>query len=82
MACNTRHVLGDEDVQAPSTVVIGWTPGGSGDGGTGQAYRLARAHGFPVVDLAMGGRFDAGTPARVRRNVDQARAGAPAAVSA
>ena len=82
MARNTHQVLGDEGARAPSIVVIGWTPGGSGGGGTGQAYRLARAHGVPVVDLAMGGRFDAGAPARVRRIVEQARAGAPAAVSA
>lgn len=82
MARNTHQVLGDEGARAPSIVVIGWTPGGSGGGGTGQAYRLARAHGVPVVDLAMGGRSDAGTPARVRRIVEQARAGAPAVVSA
>ena len=37
---------------------------GGGGGGAGQAYRLARAYGVPVV--ARGGRFDAHTPALVR----------------
>ena len=82
MARNTHQVLGDEDAQAPSIVVIGWTPGGSGGGGTGQAYRLARAYGVPVVDLARGGRFDAHTPALVRRIVERARAPAPANAAA
>ena len=80
MARNTRQVLGDEGAQAPGIVVIGWTPGGSG--GTGQAYRLARAYGVPVVDLARGGRFDAHTPALVRRIVERARAHAPADAAA
>lgn len=73
MARNTHQVLGEEDAQAPSIAVIGWTPGGRGGGGTGQAYRLARAYGVPVVDLARGGRFDPRTPALVRRIVEQAR---------
>ena len=82
MARNTHQVLGDEDAQAPSIVVIGWTPGGSGGRGIGQAYRLARAYGVPVVDLARGGRFDVHTPALVRRIVDRTRAHAPADVAA
>ena len=79
MARNTHQVLGDEGAREPSMVVIGWTPGGRGGGGTGQAYRVARAYGVPVVDLARGGRFDAHTPAWVRRMVEQAREAAPAA---
>ena len=79
MARTTHQVLGDEGARAPSMVVIGWTPGGNGGGGTGQAYRIARAYGVPVVDLARGGRFDVHTPAWVRRMVEQAREAAPAA---
>lgn len=74
--------LGDEGAQTPGIVVIGWTPGGSGNGGTGQAYRLARAYGVPVVDLARGGRLDPHTPARVRRIAEQARADVPADAAA
>ena len=79
MARNTHQVLGDEGAGTPSMVVIGWTPGGNGGGGTGQAYRIARAYGVPMVDLARGGRFDAHTPAWVHRMVEQARQAAPAA---
>ncbi|HRY03076.1 MAG TPA: hypothetical protein P5256_08115, partial [Beijerinckiaceae bacterium] len=32
--------------------VICWTKDARGGGGTGQAIRLARAHGVPVFDLA------------------------------
>ena len=73
MARNTHQVLGDEGAREPSLAVIGWTPGGNGGGGTGQAYRVARAYGVPVVDLAGGGRFDAHTPAWVREVAEQAR---------
>ena len=73
MARNTRQVLGDEGAREHSTVVTGWMPGGNGGGGTGQAYRVARAYGVPVVDLARGARLDAHTPAWVREVVEQAR---------
>lgn len=67
MARNTHQVLGDEGAQTPGIVVMGWTPGVRGGGGTGQAYRLARAYRVPVVDLARGGWLDPYTPARLRR---------------
>lgn len=49
-ARNGYQVLG-RHLDAPADVVICWTPGGSGSGGTGQAIRIARAHGVPVHDL-------------------------------
>ena len=82
MARNARQKLGDEGAQAPGVVVIGWTPEGSGGGSAGQAYRVARAVGVPVVDRARGGRLDTHTPALVRRIVEQARAPAPACTAA
>ena len=42
-----------------------------GGEGTGQAYRLGRAYGFPVVDLARGGQLDPHAPALVRRLVER-----------
>jgi hypothetical protein len=49
-ARNVHQVLG-ENLDTPSTFVIGWTPGGNGKGGTGQAYRVARGYNVPVFDL-------------------------------
>lgn len=54
--CHTRNVaiiLGrDPDITPPCQFVLCWTPGASGEGGTGQAIRVARAYGIPVYDLA------------------------------
>ena len=47
---NSYQVLGP-DLQTHSKVVICWTEGGLGQGGTGQAIRIARFHGIPVYDL-------------------------------
>lgn len=44
------QVLG-KDLKTPSDFVICWTPGGSGEGGTGQAIRIARAYGIKVCDF-------------------------------
>ena len=49
-ARNGYQVLG-RSLDAPADVVICWTPGGTGSGGTGQAIRIARARGIPVHDL-------------------------------
>lgn len=54
---DVHEVLG-ENVSDPVALVICWTPDGSVDGGspdaggTGQALRVARAHGVPVLNLA------------------------------
>jgi hypothetical protein len=50
MARNSFQVLG-HDLETPADFVICWTPGGSGDGGTGQAIRIANHYGIPVIDL-------------------------------
>jgi hypothetical protein len=50
MAMNGSQVFGT-DFTEPSDLVICWTVGGRGGGGTGQAIRLARSVGIPVLDL-------------------------------
>jgi hypothetical protein len=40
LARNTYQILGD-DLHTPVEFVIGWTKRGAGQGGTGQAYRVA-----------------------------------------
>jgi hypothetical protein len=52
LARNTYQVLGD-DLRSPSDYVIGYTPHGRGAGGTGQAYRVAKSFGVPVLDLGL-----------------------------
>jgi hypothetical protein len=55
-ARNVHQVLG-RDLAGPSRFVVCWTPDGSLDGsgpdsgGTGQALRVAQAHGVPVLNL-------------------------------
>lgn len=50
MTRNGAQIFG-RDFIAPSDIVLCWTPGGEGGGGTGQAIRLARGAGIPVIDL-------------------------------
>ncbi|MCW3783909.1 macro domain-containing protein [Defluviimonas salinarum] len=50
MARNGNQVFGT-DFTNPSNLVICWTEGGKGGGGTGQAIRLATSAGIPVIDL-------------------------------
>lgn len=50
MARNGSQVFGT-NFREPSDLVICWTVGGKGGGGTGQAIRLARSVGIPVLDL-------------------------------
>lgn len=64
-ARNSFQVLGPF-LNDPSEFLICWTPNGEGGGGTGQAIRLAKAHGVRVYDL--------GNPkveAAFRRRLDQ-----------
>lgn len=49
-ARNGYQVLG-QDLKTPSRVVVCWTRGAKGGGGTGQAIRIARANEIPVHDL-------------------------------
>ena len=57
------------DLATPSRVVIGWMPGGETVDGTGQAIRIALAHGVPVLNLGrpeLAGADAAWVVARVR----------------
>jgi len=47
---NVAQILGPE-LSEPCELVICWTPNGSGSGGTGQAIRIAKSLGIPVLDL-------------------------------
>jgi hypothetical protein len=51
-ARNVHQIYG-RDVTKPefSDCVICWTKGGKGEGGTGQALRMARHHEIPIYDL-------------------------------
>lgn len=53
-ARNCYQVLGS-DLNTKSAFVVGYTAGGKGKGGTGQAFRVARANGIPYYDL---GRYE------------------------
>ena len=48
-ARNSHQILG-HDLNSPSDFVICWTKGGKGDGGTGQAIRIAKDYNIPVFD--------------------------------
>ena len=48
---NCYQILGP-DLESPSEFVICWTPEGKITGGTGQALRVAQAHGIPIFNLA------------------------------
>lgn len=47
---NGAQVFGAE-FSRPCDVLLCWTPGGAGGGGTGQAIRIARAIDIPALDL-------------------------------
>ena len=46
---NSCQVLG-RDLESPSDFVICWTKGGKGNGGTGQALRIAKDYNIPIFD--------------------------------
>ena len=49
---NVAQILGS-DLKSPSRFVICWTKNGSGQGGTGQALRIAKAYNIPIYDLGL-----------------------------
>jgi hypothetical protein len=53
-ARNAHIILGD-NLQKPVDHVSCWTKDGLGEGGTGQAIRIARHYGIPVYDFAIPG---------------------------
>lgn len=50
MARNAYQVMG-YSLKEPALFVLCWTHQGKGEGGTGQAIRIARAHDIPVFDM-------------------------------
>lgn len=48
---NVYQVLG-YDLKTPSSFVLCWTPGGKVTGGTGQALRIAKGYGIPILNFA------------------------------
>lgn len=48
-ARNCHQVLG-ADLETPSRLIVCWTKNGSGQGGTGQALRIAKYYNIPVFD--------------------------------
>ena len=67
MIRNVHQIVGWTWEGPWSVVVIAWTPGGNGKGGTGQAYRMAKHEDYriPVIELACGGRVGAGADPRI-----------------
>lgn len=63
MARNTYQVLGECDINEtkPSRFILCYTPGGEGQGGTGQALRIAKELDIPIFDAGnyeRDGEFD------------------------
>jgi hypothetical protein len=50
MIRNSYQIMG-RDMQSPCLFVLCSTPGSQGQGGTGQAIRIAQAHNIPVFDM-------------------------------
>lgn len=50
-ARNAQIILG-RNLDSPASIVICWTEGGKGGGGTGQGIRIAKGYGIEVRDLA------------------------------
>ncbi|MDE0456104.1 MAG: hypothetical protein OXI15_02315 [Chromatiales bacterium] len=81
MVRNVHQILGeDPDVPAAVDIVLCWTEGGRGSGGTGMALRLAADHRIPIVDLgadrtrlarAVTHAVDRGLPGDVARLISQ-----------
>lgn len=57
-ARNVAQVLG-RNTKDHSSFVLCWTKGGLGQGGTGQAIRIAKGHNIPVLDLGKPETLDA-----------------------
>ncbi|UZV39795.1 hypothetical protein [Xanthomonas virus PB119] len=58
-ARNVCQIFG-RNPQSPlmTQMVIAWTPGAKGGGGTGQAIRMAKSYGIPCFDLADTAQWD------------------------
>ena len=51
-ARNTYQIIG-QDMNTPADLVICYTVGGRGEGGTGQALRLAKMCNIPILDFGV-----------------------------
>lgn len=51
-ARNTYQIIG-QDLNTPVQFVVCWTEGGRGEGGTGQALRLAKMLNIPILDFGV-----------------------------
>lgn len=56
-ARNCYQIFG-RDLQTPVDFVLCWTPGGRGEGGTGQAIRIARHYNIKVHDLGISSVYE------------------------
>lgn len=56
-ARNAHQILG-ATLNDPVEFIVCWTKGGTGQGGTGQALRIARANGIEIYDLGKPGELD------------------------
>ena len=56
-ARNSLIVLG-EDGESPADYIVCWTAGGRGEGGTGQALRIAKHYNIPIFDLGHPSQLD------------------------
>ena len=54
MGRNSYQVLG-QDLKTPIHFLLCWTKGGKGNGGTGQAIRIAKYYNIPILDF---GKYD------------------------
>lgn len=50
-ARNVYQILG-KDLNTPADFILCWTPNGAITGGTGQALRIAKAYGVPILNFA------------------------------
>lgn len=50
MARNSHQILGPH-LDSPVDFLVCWTPGGKGQGGTGQAIRIANHYNIPIIDF-------------------------------
>lgn len=76
-ARNSHQILG-QDLATPVAFVVCWTPEGKGAGGTGQALRLAQAHGISIFDFGHGTQMYEELQAWLRARAATARSAAEA----
>ena len=66
-ARNSHQVLG-EDLKTPSSFIVCYTKEGNGEGGTGQAIRIAKDYNIKVFDA---GCYDSNEMSQIIENVEK-----------